>query len=349
MKNLPKGVKRLMLLGGATCTMYGGLVLWKETLAGKKYEHKEAEIEASSETKKPDVDGKMFVVTGANSGIGRELVYELASRKAKVVMACRDLAKCEEARKGIVLDTRNRYVYCRKCDLNSFQSIRDFVADFSSLSSSCDGLVHNAGVMRPKPRQVSTDGLEVQLQTNHTGPLLLTHLLRQHLRQAQGARVIHLINLDYRKGKMNWSDLNSDTEYDPAEAFNQSQLANMLAMRGLAPSLLQDGITLNCVYPGVCSTDIKRHMGVDRSVTGSFIANPILWLLTKTASRGAQGPLHACIHPSLEGVTGRLLANMETMDIDEVANDDLSAKKILAISKYWAGITEKTEIKLVSK
>ena len=70
------------------------------------------------------MEGKTFIVTGSNSGIGKELVFELASRKARVVMACRDLVKCEEARKGIVLDTRNKYVYCRKCDLASFQSVR---------------------------------------------------------------------------------------------------------------------------------------------------------------------------------------------------------------------------------
>jgi retinol dehydrogenase-13 len=97
-----------------------------------------------------------------------------------------------------VLDTRNKYVYCRKCDLANFQSVRDFVQSFSKLENKCDVLVNNAGVMEPKPRQLTSDGLELQLQTNHTGHLLLTDLLRDHLGAAGGGRVVYLVNLDYR-------------------------------------------------------------------------------------------------------------------------------------------------------
>ena len=71
-------------------------------------------------------DGKVVVITGANCGIGKETAWDLAKRGAHVIMACRDMAKCEEARKEIVLATKNKHVYCRECDLASFESIRNF-------------------------------------------------------------------------------------------------------------------------------------------------------------------------------------------------------------------------------
>ena len=108
MIELPSRAKKLALLGGAACSMLGGLVLWKEAIGGKKLEFVKSEKEI-----KEEVENKVFIVTGANSGIGREVVHELARKKGRVFMACRDLKKCEEERKKIVLDTRNKYIYCR--------------------------------------------------------------------------------------------------------------------------------------------------------------------------------------------------------------------------------------------
>ena len=108
MIELPSRAKKLALVGGEGCTLIGGLVLWKETISGRKLEH----VKSSKEIE-TNIENKVFVVTGANSGIGRETVHELARRKGRVYMACRDLRKCEEERKEIVLDTKNKYVYCR--------------------------------------------------------------------------------------------------------------------------------------------------------------------------------------------------------------------------------------------
>ena len=112
MIELPSRAKKLALLGGAACSMLGGLVLWKETIGGNKLEFVKSDKEI-----KEEVENKVFVVTGANSGIGREVVHELARKKGRVYMACRDLKKCEEERKKIVMDTRNKYVYCRYLNL----------------------------------------------------------------------------------------------------------------------------------------------------------------------------------------------------------------------------------------
>ena len=87
-----------------------------------------------------------------------------------------------------------------------------------------------------------------------------------------------MMNLDYRSGKIDFGDLNCERHYDKSAAFARSQLANMLAVRGLSKELTGEGILVNAAYPGVVSgTGIKRHMGVDKSIMGSFISNPLLW------------------------------------------------------------------------
>ena len=114
MIDIPSRARKVALLGGVGCTVLGGLVLWKETISGRKLES----IKTSKEIQE-NIEKKVFVVTGANSGIGLHTVTELARRKGKVYMACRDLTKCEEERTKIVLDTRNKYVYCRLVDRRS--------------------------------------------------------------------------------------------------------------------------------------------------------------------------------------------------------------------------------------
>lgn len=159
------------------------------------------ELNAGERYKGPNADGKVIIVTGANTGLGKETAWELARRGAKVYMACRDMTKCEEvkwsfvswfqrriiiisfqAREEIVLDTKNKYVYCRPCDLASLQSIREFVKIFKTEEKKLDILINNAGVMRSKKGSKTKDGFELQLGVNHLGHFLLTNLLLDNLK-----------------------------------------------------------------------------------------------------------------------------------------------------------------------
>ena len=117
MIEIPSRARKLALAGGVVCSLIGGGVLWKENISGGKLEYKK-----SSKEIQENIEKKVFIVTGANSGIGRETVHELARRKGKVYMACRDLTKCEEERTKIVLDTRNKFVYCRWCNYSVVSS-----------------------------------------------------------------------------------------------------------------------------------------------------------------------------------------------------------------------------------
>jgi NAD(P)-dependent dehydrogenase (short-subunit alcohol dehydrogenase family) len=118
------------------------------------------------------IDNKVVIVTGANCGIGKETALELAKRRGTVYLACRDIKKCEEARKEIILSTKNKKVFCRELDLASFRSIKNFVKHFKAEQSRLDILINNAGVMRC-PKQVTEEGFEYQVGVNHLGEVSL--------------------------------------------------------------------------------------------------------------------------------------------------------------------------------
>ena len=159
-------------------------------------------------------------------------------------------------------------------------------------------------------------------------------------------RVLYLMNLDYRKGSIDFTDLNSDNKYNPTSAFTQSQLANMLTVLTLSKDWAEKNISVNAVYPGVCATNIKRHMGVDKSISGNLVANPIMWLLTRSPDRGAQTVLWAATGSELVGLTGKLFSNMKEIEVECVGEDMMEQrKKMRSVSMYWTGLQEKQQFK----
>jgi NAD(P)-dependent dehydrogenase (short-subunit alcohol dehydrogenase family) len=172
--------------------------------------------------------GKIVVITGANSGLGYYTALALAKEKARVVMACRNLNKCEEAKSSIVAASPNAAVECMKLDLASFQSIRSFAEEFISKHDHLDVLVNNAGIMALPQREVTSDGLEFQIGTNHFGHFLLTALLYPHL--SQNGRIINHSSGAHMMAATNFvfKDLLQEKLYDPWVAYGNSKLANLL-------------------------------------------------------------------------------------------------------------------------
>ncbi|GFG29183.1 hypothetical protein Cfor_05003 [Coptotermes formosanus] len=224
MWNPPRKV--VYISAAATCV--GLACLMKDYAGGRKYEGSNR------------IDQKVVVITGSNTGIGKETALELAKRGAHVVMACRDAKKCELARQDIVLQTKNKYVYCRTCDLASQKSVIQFVERFKSEHQRLDILINNAGVMRC-PHSQTKEGIEMQLGVNHMGHFLLTNLLLDKLKASMHvsapSRIINVSSVAHWKGQINKEDLNSDKHYDKAAAYNQSKLANLLFTRELARRL----------------------------------------------------------------------------------------------------------------
>ncbi|KAJ7984505.1 hypothetical protein DPEC_G00355510 [Dallia pectoralis] len=254
---------------------------------------------------KAKIPGKTVVITGANTGIGKETAKELAKRGGRIIMGCRDIEKCEVAAKEIRGQTLNPNVYARHIDLGSIKSIRQFAERVNQEEKHVDVLINNAGVMRC-PAGKTEDGFDTQFGVNHLGHFLLTNLLLEKLKDSAPSRVINLTSLAHIVGKVDFDDLNWDSrKYDTKQAYCQSKLAIVLFTRELAQRLEGTGVTVNCIHPGVVATDLGRHTGLHQSQFSTSVLSPFFTLLVKGPELGAQPSVYLAVAEELEGVTGR--------------------------------------------
>ncbi|KAK9508680.1 hypothetical protein O3M35_006179 [Rhynocoris fuscipes] len=324
-------LRKPILWASAIGTMAGGAILIKDYCGGKRYENPIM------------IDNKTVIITGANTGIGKETARELAKRNGKVIMACRDMNKCEQAREEIVLETKNKYVYCRMCDLSSQDSIRKFVDEFKKEHDKLHILINNAGVMRC-PQSKTKEGIEMQLGVNHMGHFLLTNLLLDVLKKSAPSRIINVSSIAHMRGVINTEDLNYDKNYDGSRAYSQSKLANILFTIELAKRLKGTGVTVNAVHPGLVDTEITRHMSYFSSYLSGFILKPLIWMFIKNPRQGAQTTVYAALDPSLENVTGKYFSNCAESRTSLTAQDEHLARWLWMVSEKWTKIDKKTKL-----
>ena len=211
-----------------------------------------------------DLTGRLYVVTGANAGIGLVVAKQLARQGAQVVLACRRTDAGEAAAAEIRAEVPGAKLEVEALDLGDLDSVRAFAERFTSKHEALHGLLNNAGVMNT-PKGKTKQGFETQFGVNHLGHFLLTELLTDALIEGAPARIVNLSSCFHdkamgREGKIELGDLNWDTrEYDGWAAYAQSKLANLLHAKALAKRLADTGVTAVSVHPGWVRTDLARH------------------------------------------------------------------------------------------
>lgn len=177
-----------------------------------------------------------MLITGANTGIGKETAIDLAKRGAKIIIACRDMEKAEAAVKEIIDKSDNQNVICKKLDLADIKSIREFAEGINRDEPNLNILINNAGVM-VCPYGKTADGFEMQFGVNHLGHFLLTHLLLDLIKRSAPARIVTVSSMAHSWGVINLDDINSEKSYGKSAAYSQSKLANVLFTHSLAKRL----------------------------------------------------------------------------------------------------------------
>ncbi|XP_028989939.1 retinol dehydrogenase 13-like [Betta splendens] len=309
-------------------TIFGSAVLLKNYVTGGRC------------PSKATIDGKTVVVTGANTGIGKETARELAKRGAWVIMGCRDMEKCEAAAKEIRGKTLNHHVCARHLDLASMKSIREFAERIKKEEQHVDILINNAGVMRC-PAWKTEDGFDMQFGVNHLGHFLLTNLLLDKLKESAPSRVINLASLAHIVGKIDFEDLNWEKKkFDTKQAYCQSKLANVLFTRELAKRLQGTGVTVNAVHPGVVATELGRHTGLHQSPFSSSVLSPVFSILVKNPELGAQPVVYLAVSEDMEGVTGQYYDVMTEKEPAPQALDEEAARRLWEVSSQLVGLEE---------
>jgi NAD(P)-dependent dehydrogenase (short-subunit alcohol dehydrogenase family) len=207
----------------------------------------------------PRLEGRTFVVTGANSGIGLIAARELARAGGRVVLAVRETARGEQAAASIQGDTA-----VRRLDLADLGSVRAFA---DAWEGPIDVLVNNAGVMA-LPERWTADGFEMQFGTNHLGPFALTNLLLPSITD----RVVTVSSFAHRYGRIDFANLNAERRYARWTAYCQSKLANLLFTLELQRRLevSDSAVSAHAAHPGYAATKLQGHSKnvVDRLVMG---------------------------------------------------------------------------------
>ncbi|XP_013196184.2 retinol dehydrogenase 13 [Amyelois transitella] len=289
--------------------------------------------------------GKTAVITGCNTGIGKETVLDFYKRGAKIIMACRSLERAEEAKKDIEEKCKNwpdkGQLVVVKCDLMSLNSVRECAKTILDTETQINILVNNAGVMMC-PQGKTEDGFDIQFGTNHLGHFLFTLLLLPRIIKSKPARIVTVSSRAHSRRGLNLDDLNYESRtYSPIEAYSRSKLANVLFSRELAAKLKEhniEGVNTYSLHPGVIKTELGRHFDKTlfpfaRTLFG-FIFGPFI----KSPELGAQTTIYCAVDEKCANETGLYYSDCQVTTPSQMALDDENAKKLWGLSEKLVGL-----------
>jgi NAD(P)-dependent dehydrogenase (short-subunit alcohol dehydrogenase family) len=247
--------------------------------------------------------GKVCIVTGANSGIGKATALGLAQMGAIVVMVCRNQDKGEKAQNEIKEQSGNDAIDLMLADLSSQALIRQLAENIQQRYRQLHVLINNAGTVNLRRRE-TTDGFEMTFAVNYLAPFLFTNLLLEKLKASAPARIVNVSSESHQSGFIKMDDLELEKGYRIMRAYGQSKLALVLFTYELARRLQGTGVTVNCLHPGFVATNIGQNgLGfVGRSITKLIFSTGI------SPEEGAKTSIYLASSPEIEGVTGKYFA-----------------------------------------
>jgi len=245
----------------------------------------------------PSQKGKIAIVTGANSGLGKEITIGLAKKEIKVIMACRNQSKAESAKAEVLSQVNSAAIEIMILDLNSLNSVRNFAAAFGEKYDHLDLLIENAGIMIP-PLSKTEDGFVSQMGVNYFSHFLLTNLLYPLLNKTEGARIATTSSLAHERGRIDFDNLNAEKSYSKMGAYGQSKLACLLFAYELKRRLEKAGSNVIAVssHPGVSKTNLFTNI----PKVAQLLMAPLLPIFTHLPKYAALPTLYAALGPDVE-------------------------------------------------
>jgi NAD(P)-dependent dehydrogenase (short-subunit alcohol dehydrogenase family) len=280
------------------------------------------------------MDGKVCMVTGANSGIGKATAQGLANLGATVVVVCRSRERGKEALDEIKQKSGKEGVHLLVADLASQAAMRTLVEDFKREYSALDVLINNAGII-PRKRMVTVDGLETQFAVNHLAPFLLTNLLVDVLKSSAPARVVTVASDMHRGAIIDFDDLQSARSYRPLRVYSRTKLANVLFTYELARKLEGTEVTANCFHPGVVATKLLADgMRLPRALKSTTK------LIGSGPEKGAKTSIYLATSPEVEGVSGKYFVKQKPVESSKISYDESLAGRLWKRSAELTGLSE---------
>lgn len=278
--------------------------------------------------------GKVCMVTGATSGIGKVTARELAQRGAAVVVVGRDEARSEATVSQIRQQTANPSVDFLLADLSSQKEVRRLAREFESRYSRLDVLVNNAGAIMLSRRE-SVDGIEMTLALNHLAYFLLTILLLEKLKSSAPARIVNVSSNSHERAQLDFDDLQVRGRYWGFGAYARSKLANILFSYELARRLEGTGVTVNALHPGLVGTNFLANNGT----LGRFL-KMLVFIKGMSPERGARTSVYVATSLEVETVTGRYFFKEREVPSSSNSYDEDAARRLWQLSAELTGLAD---------
>ncbi|TFF89980.1 MAG: SDR family oxidoreductase [Promethearchaeota archaeon] len=289
-----------------------------------------------SEVLKTNMDGKVCLVTGANSGMGKETTLALAKMNAIVVMLCRSKERGEVAKENILEEVPNAQLDLMLCDLASFNEIRKFSEAFKEKYDSLYVLINNAGIYHSK-YQESEDGIAMVMAVNHFAPFLLTSLLEPLLKKSAPSRIVNVNSGLHKTAKITSEEIKTIEKMKKTgmKGYSKSKLANMLTVNKRAEILNNSGITINAESPGMVATNLPRHS------FGAKVFWKIITPFIKSAEEGALPIIYLATSSKVEGISGKYFEEFEITEPNPVSKDKELIERMWKKSHKITGLDDK--------
>jgi NAD(P)-dependent dehydrogenase (short-subunit alcohol dehydrogenase family) len=278
------------------------------------------------------MNGKVVLITGGTSGIGKASAVALASMGAEVVVIGRNEERGERAAEEIRRESGNEKVSLMLADLSVQADVRRLAEEFQERHGRLDVLVNNAGLVQSQ-RTETPDGIETQLAINHLTPFLLTNLLLDLLRASAPSRIVTVSSDAHRWAKLDLDDLQSRKRYRGMQVYGTTKLANILFTRELSERLKGTGVTANAMHPGGVNTNFGNNQRGPMSLLFRAF-KPFM----RTPEQGADTLIYLASSLEVEGMTGKYLADRKVKVASDAAYDETLQKKLWEASEELTGL-----------
>ncbi len=279
----------------------------------------------------PDLQDKIILVTGATSGIGEVTARELAQQGAHIIILARNEQKAQRTQQAIIAATGNERVDIMLADLSVLQQVRDVAAQIQAKYPHLDVLINNAGLMFGAERELSADGYEMTLATNHLGPFLLTSLLFDLLQKSPAARIVNVASMAYRFSKPTLDDLQSEQSYSAVWEYGNTKLWNIMFTQELAARLRAHGITnitTNCLHPGAVATGYGQQTG---GIVGAALSLARPFMLSP--EKGAQTSIFLATDAKIGAVSGGFFSKKKPEPVKSSFNTAANNRRLWELSE----------------
>lgn len=276
--------------------------------------------------------GKVVLITGGTSGIGKAAATALAGMGATVVITGRNEERGKRALQEIREESGNDGVELILADLTVQDEVRRLAEELRERHNQLEVLVNNAGLVLSE-RTETPDGIETQLAINHLAPFLLTNLLLDLLKESAPSRIVTVSSDAHRWAKIDLDDLQSRKRYRGMQVYGKTKLANIMFTYELAERLEGTGVTANCMHPGGVNTNFGDNQGGPMSLLFRLF-KPFM----RSPEQGADTLIYLASSPEVEGMTGKYLADRKVKAASDAAYDETTRKRLWEASEELTGL-----------